>query len=762
MVWLHGTLIEDHPKLTKMFALRGGPIQTVQFVGEVDIAVTGSLSSVTVQLASDVIDMATQSTDDVESSPHARDVVDVAGGVGVEVALPMQEGRSYTRDPNDARTVVVDPEARVMVTRTVGAMTLPGTKGVAHGGFASKRLYEALLDGASLVSPQYGSWDAPVCGVVLANVALRETQSPASERVAWRSPSLSEAEQAERDSKVDDVFSSFVKVTRNAMQLRSEKLLYTAFPELYKFYVEVPVVGVAPVDSLFYVSTGLTADQLDALMHRMLGIVLEQDEEELQQMAIDTATLPPIGTLSKWRPHAAKAVHLAIRFSTEYRADGIVRADENDRLTFSDRELFPSHASRNFFEQTEDCDGSTTMAMRIANQLGLAPFGDGRYDEKLGSYVSPDPAYDDSSHVWSRAVRNALAGTDHLLFGVVAARSAAGTQAASPFAATTVAGHAAPIFMPVTYLLDALEEGDRHEVESQDRSSISRARAEAVFSVGKMAAFSRGVSFDYDRMRERHLSGLRRSGIAPLSIDGTVTCKMDMDCTDRHDLASRHAQTMRELRAYSAIGPTIADRALDLTAMKGDGNHTFYVDLVGACVTGSLCTDAKLVELGAATHHVVFVGRGRREGTCGASAAEVHSSNFWLKRAAKLTSTDVRSIEALNRMVLETSMPPRSVEANRPANSQAWNCVRSVEMLDQLNELNELHSAGKDGPRADGEETTVEMYVTPRALWNNPHAVEHLANRLREVASACTVDVVDLTKVQEGAYAVAITASVAV
>lgn len=807
--WLHFKLLHHRTDLTTTFVERGGSMETVTFGGEMDFAVSGSLSSSVVLLQASSVRTKIDATDDLKASSvsavmngtarpargrsaptdDATGAVDVANAPHVYHAE--REAANASPPPAmrthhvavvlpsvvDADGVVdVDPGAMLLTLFNEGALTSSATIGDVHGGFGHTSLAQALRDKVALIHMEFGAWAAVRMNVAVSDVVVRRGGSPRSPQLRWRVRNTIRVPQELIDLTPTVAAEEFVKYIVEMIERRSNVYKYAALPGLSKTFARAPVIGYTSVEALLHAPTGLDAAAIDALLEQMLRIAMQQDRGDVERMLADTEHAPPIGMASPWRLAAARALHLAIRFATEYRTDGAVWLDEQNNLRLAQVESWLPHATRRFFKESNDCDGSAMLAMRIARQIGLSPFGDDRYRAHDGLFVSLDASHDDEAHVYTRAVRNALNYTDVIVFTIVGATTGEGTKAVDGGGSrSSIAGHAVPIFLPVSHVLDAMDVGEQAvgDVSPDRRAAIAAMRERALFPEGKVRALRVGESdqdgygSSLETVRRRHLDGLRRNRLAPMAIDGTVTSEPDLHVDEPRSQA-RHVRATAAIRALRRMGPTVADRAVDLPVLGKGLVHGFYSDFVEAVVPGPLGDSEELVEAGVAAANWVFVERGAlRAATAsadgdgqailatGASARAMHHGGYALLPLARIDRKRAVALRSVRGMTRVHAMPPRRPSANACTPSESANAQRSADALFALGkELQRRTTSGvATAPSHSEEQALIELYVTPRAMWNNPNGVEHLIERVLAVASKGQVDIVDLRRVQHNAVA---------
>lgn len=783
--WLHAEFTHTGTPLTSAFMENGGAMNSVVFAGTIDLAISGSKASTVVSLKSDM------NADNDENQDENE--VDIGQDQSHQTPVSSKEIRHHVAiampDAIEDGVVTIDPGIMVLALLNVGALCTSGANAEVHGGFGYSSLVKTLKDKEALLSIKYGRWMPLQNVVMLTNVHLREGSDPKSKVVDWKIGKTLHAPPGVEQMGPKKVAASFVNMVQQSNTKRAQQFVYPYLPGLTKIFAAVPVTGFAPVESLLHTPTSLNADQLEHFMRAMIRIALQQDDVEIQKMKQETQSPPALGTSSPWRTVAARAMHLAIRMSTDYREDGAVTLDGNNQPTVVALESFLPHAVRSIFDETNDCDGSTLMAMRLGRQIGVSPFGDDRYRSSDGQFVSLDPGYDDSRHWATRAIRNALGHTHTLVFNIVGASSGEGAKVVDKETGepkVQVAGHAVPVFLPTATALEALDAGEYDRSEA-DRASISAARARIFYPEGKLRAVASPEQLEVllastnaeiaaagiYKLRRDHLSGLKQESLTPFAIDGTITSEMDMHAPGA-EAKTRAQQARATLQGFARLGPIVADRVVDLTTLGSNYTNAFYHDLVEGVIAGHIGDDPELVSLDAAAHNFTYANVDavrERQGDkidIGASASSVHTGEMALIPLVRLTSEDVTMHNAMRQMVRLHSMPPRRSTATHRAKSEIVNAQASTDALHELGlRLSKRSSNMQDSNNSKSDDTLsndryntpatfLEMYVSPRAMWRNPNAIKHLIERVDMIAQRGQVDLIDLKDVQRDAVAAVI------
>jgi hypothetical protein len=806
-LWLHATFEQRAVDLPGAFENGGGTMKMATFSGEVDLSITGASNSTVVRLA-----------DDGYSSKEGA-----TPAIRITLALPAAAKRGVDG------VVLLAPTGTIMVSHNIGALSTTGSGGESNAGFATTPLIPALRTGSALLNLTYGRWEAPQRTIALSRLEVRTGPTEDSTRLRWSVERAPEEQTVllsnngvgvvgnntlargsiGRIQKLSptQAAQAFVQFVGDVSTARAERFVYPQLPGLTKSFAMAPVMGFTTVDAMLHVPSGLDADGLEAMIEGMVRIVLQHDEADQESMLEATKTPPSKpGEVSPWRETAAQAVHLAIRFAVEYREDGVVYTESTGGLEFAQLESWLGQATRSVFGELNDCDGSALLAMRIGRHIGLSPFADDRWRESDGAFVSIDPGYDAARHKWTRAVRNALSHTDSLVFTVVGASTGEGGDAARSSDAGTgtssnTGGHAVPLFLPTVSMIRALKHGlkgmdDEYgnpKFDDVEQVRLGQAYTRVFYPKGKVrgAGWATATTADDDgdddtaRIAHVYDALVVSDSPQPMAIDGTVTSMMDLH-VEGERASRRRAKWGRTLREFQRLGPTVADRVVDLTVSGSHMNHAFYRHFVEGAIVGAIGSDEELLRAGVAAPHFVFARRvavdswhasAKRRAAAGdahatssarsermdvgASPADLARGAFALLPVVPVSREQVAAMEAMRIMLDTFSIPPRHSRLSTATPSMKGNVNRSIKAIEELDRvLEERDAARLDASEDDDDEaggdTFLEMYLTPRAMWNNPHSVEYFVERVKAVAKRGRAELVDLRGVQDAAFAVTV------
>jgi len=775
-LWMHANVVAQIPDNAIAFATTGGSLLSAAIDGTLDVSCSAAKCSVPVPTRRVV-------SDDGEASDSPQEKV-------AQVAVPLST-RWYK---TDAGVVHVDRRMQVMAALNVGAVTSAGAACDAHAGFGCASFAAALETGVALVGLRYSKWDSLVGSVALAQVRLMDGPDPSRASVVSHRIVVDKAAEAMLKGAADH----FVRYVEGASHVRSNERVYPRAPNLSKSFTSAPK-GYTTIDSIVHINTGLSSEQLNDVLGGMVRTAIAEGvpmqvgakdgaptdgggdgdddpharrvEKEARLMLRETAT--PGAKASAWRWVAARAIHHAVRTATDYHVDGIVTLGADARTRFEEAESWLPFAQRNFLKESNDCDGSCSLAMRMARQIGLSPYGDSRYDKTTGAFHSVDPTFVPERDVWVKAVRNALSHTDTLLFTIVGASTGEGTKvtthepetpetpdgagatgisdrpqapegsppldqrAAVASELPPAAGHAVALLVPSVDLLVATKRGG----DARRTDALHAARHAALYPPGKIAALPPDEREAYADPKAI-LS--RPRAISPLALDGTVTSSMEISVggEERRSAAQRAARTSA---LAVRLGPVMASRVVDLTSVGKNGEHAFYLHMVEATIPAAFGDSPNLRAFGEAAYQYVFAPVHPRDGRpvaglAGASPSDIHSGQYALVPLHRVDVTCGRAVDAIREETLMHTLPMRDptafaddIDASEHANAAV-----------SRRALSDLDSVLRARQRAHGTELPVnafaELHITPRMMWGNPKSVSQTAQKIAAVAEWGRVD----------------------
>lgn len=776
--WLHCSCNQSSTNDALAFSSFGGSLETVTVSGSTDVGVTGALFS----------SMAT-----FADGGTARD--------DVKMAVPLDPRIHCLVDG----TVHVRRSDQLLASMNTGAVTSGGSGCEVNVGVGCASLVDALRKGTTQVSLRYSNLDVIKATLCFSDVRICSSSDSKSQRLKIKV--IDDDIASERFERAEK---ALVEYVNEVVELRANKLIYPFSPQLFKPFTTVVGVGYSSVESLLHVDTGLNSDQLEDLLRGMAVCVLDQ-VEDLNTMMNETSA--PSMKATQWTPYAAKMIHYAARVASDYHVDGVVTQTGDGKVRFEEVESWAFSPTRRFFHEAGDCDNGGTIVGCLCRQIGLSPFGDDRWNED-GTFRSIDPTYDPKRHKMTTAVRNSLSHTHTFVLGVFGASTGEGTKAESRMNASssqpieTAAGHCVAMLMNTASMLDAMRRGDLVRTAIDDTveptgedsmyiesegltvkqvrdpstttfgvlshlgnlksvaakrpvSEVDEARAAVFYPPHKLA--SAGVdpaTFSFSKVVNRER--LEMDNGRTLALDGTVTNAMELSVRGE---ARRHqaAIARRQSEIAAAIGPSIADRVIDLTSVGKEGSihaHSFYMHAVEITIPGAISTSKRLSDLNAATHQFVFVPNtqpstynGSEVAICGSTPQEIDDEEFSLMRLGKGGAHDAEAVETLRATTRLFSMPSRNADAAGMTKSELENVAVSRSHVLHLHQhmQQQIEAIKNESAEVDEGRVLMEYNITPRMMASSPASVAYACEKIKRVAAHGWVDVVEMNVVQPGA-----------
>ena len=721
-LWLHAQVSEQLPDNPLAYARTGGSLLSAVVDGSFDIACSGSRWPVTLVM---------QHPPDSEAGTK----IGTSGHSPRHVAIELDES-FYPRDKEGA--VRVDRRMQILISMNVGAVTSGGAACDAHGGFGLSPLHSALSENVALVGLRYSKWDNLVGSVMLSGVHLTNSVDPSSEHLPYVLYTDDEAEAELARASVD--FGAYVDA---AMVVRDKERVYKRLPNLSKSFTEAPI-GYTTLDSIMHTNTGLSADQLEEVLRIMVTVALENDMVRGAEM-LEACAMPGDATI-QWRYVAARAIHHMIRMCTDYHVDGSASQGADGAMHFHVAESWLPFPPKNVLKSSNDCDGGGLFAMRIGYQGGLSPFGDSRYDEN-GQFNSYDPDYDPSVHVWTTAIRNALAYSDTLVFSIVGASSGEGTKVKhengqADSEERNAAGHAVPLLLPSAMLIEALGRGDT-AMDSASSDAMRAARFDVLYPTGKLRSIPESYRTHFESTTHRR-EYERKHSIRPLALDSTVSSEMRLHF-DPVDQKRYKRLALQEVAAATKLGPVMASRMVDLTSIGPKGRHAFYLEWVEGTIPCAFGDSKLLRSSNQGSYQFVFVpleSNGNPiEGTAGVTPKDIAAGNFAMVPLQRFNSAQGASFDRVRAETKLHTMPARRFDAiaNEIDSSERENMAKCIECMLDLNSTLKARGKTYGGNLPSG--AFVELHITPRMFWGNPKSVQYTAQQVAKMALHGQVDV---------------------
>ena len=209
------------------------------------------------------------------------------------------------------------------------------------------------------------------------------------------------------------------------------------------------------------------------------------------------------------------------------------------------------------------------------------------------------------------------------------------------------------------------------------------------------------------------------------------------------DIRAKHANVAREEAAAAAkMGPLMALRVVDLTSNGKQGRHSFYLDYVEATIPRLFGDSPLLREGGHGGYTFVFApvdhGGVPLKGQAGVSPKDVHNGHFALIPLYPIDKVKGAAVDVIRTETAMHTLPSRPKRAFAAAITpqERKNAERSLRVLAELNNV----LAERMQAEEPIEGAFVELHVSPRMMWGNPHSIETSADIIRRHAKSGQVD----------------------
>jgi len=681
----------SQPDYAKLFLSSGGAINTAAAAGATDFSLTGSTAAIKAHL-------------------HSNDPSHV------EVALPaslfkVAQGR-----------LQIDTGCKLNVSSQRVGAAINGTLVDTHAGAGSVYLANLLRarDTHMQVPCIYGTLASHSCNVGISNMRVLDASGEEVD-VEFTENKHKTTLLAKAEALVDDW-------AHKAWDQR-EHLVYKLSPTLTKSVAKVPVgvndKGYELVHNVIDQEFPFSVEALNSLFEHAVGMELEYNPDEMQQMLDATAT--PGMKAAVWAQTIAAACSTAATYLVAYRADGrtVMGATGSGFVSTESWLRTPMRTPC----ESNDCDGS---ALLVTSMLQAAV----------------DASDDDIKEFpYVRAIKNAV--FPYYVWGI-AVVGATAAEASAGGGGEHVAGHALALMIPVINFMAGLDRAvTNHTVNGKKLSTsptqLREARYRSVFSEDVLATLPEAEA---TRLRAGSVSDWDQANrLQPYAIEGTTPASPVMYLPDAEKRRSHAQESEKDMKAFALAAPNVGRslKVLHVGGKKASDPHRFYHDFVELSLHAShpLYTDARVRELGAGASQYVFT-RGHSDSLtqAGATPREIATDDYTLVPLHTIDTTNGKILDFAASCSKEDVIPPRAGPMVLTA-SQSRDVRRSIAALKGLDaQLSKSETAGH----------CVAYIFAYSSLVNNPQAIEHFCSRVSAVAVAGIVDfrVVDGLAVHPG------------
>ena len=669
---------------------------------------------------------------------------------------------------------------------------------VAGGGYGLIEL-GTLLSGkqAHTVSIQYDTWESFVAVVTLSNATLHRVKRDGSQNAL---SNIRHDDATLTTYKKDDELISkyFSECATRMMYLRMDKYPFPAMKFLTKFWTPIPK-GLAMVSMVSHTGTGMSAKQLEEFAKCMLkhsitihmtndsnthedkgekpeGVNLEKRVDEVLQKILDCCGVrhhsgPSQQLTKQYSLYCATALHLMIR-RLSYFADRAFYLDSSNQMQAMDSDFFEHSCAPSPLLSVDDCDGSSSEAIRLMRHIGIAPFGNYGHD---GAFQSVDPEYNNEEHTATKALR---CGLFHYVActSIVSAYGGEGSSTADSKEANKIplAGHMTPFLLRIDVALDALVKGAMSKATAFNGSKVpkecedldkthdfftgkndetlknvletqyalallpenrmeqlplsERPNVECTDENHKSASYITQLTGVFDNNnRSTDGSGSTTPPSKVLHLDGTVSNHPKLSCTDREEFDRLKAAVEEQSKFMtSLIGPLPGlERFVTLMAMKDFGQNGFIDHIVEV----TMMVDTPLLrQNGLAAHSFIACADSNPPQHTGVTTCDFHQGKFQLMPAEWIDEKRGEIMDLIAARVVAQTMPPRLATPEAQLfNVPLYNSDETTKHIEHI--LNTIMTKVDQNTelqfKRDGEYPTVTFLVPARTLWFMAPMVTH-------------------------------------
>ena len=713
----------------------------------------------------------------VSNAPYCMsvDAISNVNMKGVRIPLP----KSQTKLEDEPLYNVGD---YVIVAYRVSTVTTNGTpKAEAHGGYGLVEVRKLLENSFAMVPIRYEHWDSMLGTVLLQNPRLVARGS--DQQVPIHVHSSSELDSYKKQS--DAMSESFMKSVQRMAAIRFNVFEYKPMPQLSKMWTPV-ISGTTYLSAINSTHSSMNADQLEEMLKSMLLHAAHGDKSRVDAMVEEDAVKPSLEYSEQFATLAADALHLVVRLRS-YREDMAIVQTPLGELQKVAIDSFDHSPGPNPCQSAEDCDGSTNEYVRVARQLGLAPYG--TYNQQ-GEFISNDLGYQPDVHVYTSAIRDALFHTV-VATSIVSAFSGLGTQIEE--GSTRLAGHMTGLLIDIPNAHNALVRGlatrialrssgrddpnsDPKQTGTDQKSVFDQVdSASQTLSIKEAEQLYANALMPKERLMALPLeerprgndsrswirsltSGIRTNEpMHPVALDGTVTSAIHMYVNDEETLLEDMDAVKHRNGIMSRLGPLPSIEAeVDLTGANTDGKHMFINELV------EITMDVDTPQLRAAciaAHSFCAVYYNTEKNSIaiasGVTPKDLHNGDFALVANDWFDTNRGDMYDLLLSRVKQQTIPMRYPEpkTQHPTHSK----VDNTNSINSLNALTSMQTKiGSPQDHTYNPSDTLVLHVPPRSMWAAPGAISHLCKRLENTASAVRVLATKMESLGEGACHVSI------
>ena len=664
------------PDYARLFLASGGPINTAAGASTTDFSLTGSAAALPTLLNADEV-------------------------TNVRMGLP--PGMFTTADGR----VRINNAAKLNLSSMRMGAAINGTPVDTHAGAGAVYLANLLrARGAhSLVPCIYGTLASHSCTVGLSSVRVVDKDG-VEVNVEFTEDAAQQVVQEQAEAIVDDW-------AHKAWDVR-QKIVFQPSPALTKSVAKVPVgvndKGYDLVHNIIDQEFPFGPGTLNSLFEHAIGMELEYDDEEVQQMLAATAT--PGLKAAVWAQTIAAACSTAACYLVPYRADGrtVMGAAGS---TFVPTESWLRQGLTNAWN-SNDCDGTGLLVNAMLQSCVDAT------EDTL------------NKHPFMRAVKNAV--HPYYVYGVTVVGATAAEASGGGGAHATIAGHALALMVPTLAFLKGLDRAATKDpsahAPSATAAELRDARFRAVFDDVTMAALP-----EAEQAQLRSSAAYEHAArLQPYSIEGTTPASPILYIPDDSKRAHHRREAEKDKKALAQAAPNVGRSLKTLHVGGKHTDHAFYHSFCEFDVhpRHPLYRSPELRKLGAGSTQYVFA-KPTSFGSiseAGASPRDLVLNNYAAVPMYTVSEQTGAVLDEAAHLARQDVIPPRA-GVTVLSDQQSRDLTRSLAALEALD------------AKLSKEETPghcVAYIFSYASLVNSPLSVEHFCDRVSGVAIAGLVD----------------------
>ena len=708
--------IQSEPALEKIFLATGGSIAAAASRASTDFALTGSKQATVAELSDTYA-----STVKIELSPE-----------------------QFRLSDDEEMTAVVSNRAKLLACTSQSGAAINGSIVSSITGQGGFYLSKVLRNGSSATALPlvYASWQAHSAVITASNFKLQDEKG--------RHYSIRFVKDDKQDSILKTAESVLSSWADGAWKMRQDVLSYPYSPSLTKCVARVPVgindTGYSLVHDVAHpVTSEYSWETINSILKQGVNVDLEFVQEDVNCFLDDTR-VPGLKAAINGGRTVAAAMSIMTNFLVSYRADGRTTVMPTGSVAVG-AESWLRQAARIPGIEGNDCDGSCLAIKHL-----------------LSFVTTASPAVR-AEFPFINAVYNVLVPHYQVGVSVLGASSAEASGGGKkqsdnndePAAVKHVAGHAVALMLPTMSVLIGLERGGRQTIngvsilEDNLHEPVAEARFASLYQEAVVKTMPEAEQSMFSSWKAAKES-INAAPVEAYACEGTTPASPIMNREGQQAEEARET-SLRDEKAFEKIGANIGRSIKILYAGGKPGTpleHKFYSEFVEVTFARSnpLWANEKIRSLGAACTQLVF---SRHDGKtkslpvqmAGSTPAEIVKYEFALVPLVLADKNSGDILDFASSISDLDVMPPRPQNMQRLSKFQSEQLEVSLKHLENLNESLAVKMNDQEETES-GLSHTVAYILAFSTLVNNPLAVKHMTDRIKEVAISGVVDSVEV------------------